>query len=392
MKLITYATHNTGYFYALKDSSQKNNFELIVIGYGTKWEGFTKRIYDITNYLKKLDKNELVCIIDAFDCIVLGDSNELRDKYINLHTDKILFSASRDNLIMEKLFGKINDIDNNKEFNRLVAGAYIGYVDKIIDLFDNMCKAEKCENDKDDQMLLTQYYNKCKDCLLLDNNGNIFYNIDFHKNVISGFFDILSGTQDKDALPLETQYYKFEDNRIILNNGSRPIILHGNGNLNLDNFVEKLGLTGRIIQNRKYYDYSTKKFFKKIREEYPLTTTFLKYFLKIIHIIMMFLPIYIVIYSKNNIILSLLILAMSIGILLWYLFGYCILSPIENALDDSDRTSEASFITNTANKMVGSNLKLILSIYPIIIIIICLIKINNSCNVCKSRIKRIIKK
>lgn len=390
MKLITYATHNTGYFQALKESAENNKFELVIIGYGTKWEGFTKRIEDITNYLKKLNKNELVCIIDAFDCIVLGDSNELKNKYLKLNTNKILFSASRDNAIMEKLFGKINNIDLKKEFNRLVAGAYIGFSGEIINLFDKMCSIEKCENDKDDQMLLTHYYNSCKDCLVLDNNGDFFYNIDFHKNIISGFFDILSGTQDKDPLPLDSDYYIFQNNRIILNNGMKPIILHGNGNLNLDNFVEKLNLTGRVVQNRKYYDYSTKKFFKKIREEHPLITTFLKYFLKFIHIIMMFLPIYIVIYSNNVLLLSLLILIMAIGILLWYLLGYCLLSPIENALDDSDRSSEASFITNTASKAFGNNLKLILSIYPIVIIIICLIKINKSFNNCV--IKKIYKK
>jgi DNA-directed RNA polymerase subunit H (RpoH/RPB5) len=94
MKLITYATHNTGYFNSLKESAKKNNFELIIIGYGNKWEGFTKRINDIILYLKNINNNELVCIIDAFDCIVLGNAEEMKKKY-NLESLSKLPEISR---------------------------------------------------------------------------------------------------------------------------------------------------------------------------------------------------------------------------------------------------------------------------------------------------------
>lgn len=44
MKLITYATHSTGYFEALKESAARNHFDFEVIGFGTKWNGFTQKL------------------------------------------------------------------------------------------------------------------------------------------------------------------------------------------------------------------------------------------------------------------------------------------------------------------------------------------------------------
>jgi hypothetical protein len=125
MKLITYATHNTGYLDSLKISAKNNHFDLKVLGYGKEWIGFTQKINDSKDYLKTLDKNELVCFVDGFDSIVLGTSNELVQKYKDFKTDLVLFSASRDNFIMNIIFGKINDNDVDKEYNRLNSGLYI---------------------------------------------------------------------------------------------------------------------------------------------------------------------------------------------------------------------------------------------------------------------------
>lgn len=384
MKLITYATHNSGYFFALQESAKNNNYELVIIGYGKEWQGFTQKIIDTKKYLLKLDKNELVVFVDAFDCIMLGPSSEMEKKYKSLNINKVLFSASRDSFIMEKIFGPINPIDKEKEFNRLVTGCYIGYVGKILELFDNMCSELKCNKEDDDQVKLTNYYSKCKNCLLLDNNCNLFYNIDWDKNSIVSFFDVMSGNQDKHELPLVSQYYKFENGRIILNNGNKPLILHANGNLNIDKFVQELKLTGKIHQNRNYYDYSTKKFFQKIRSEYPITTYIMRIILKLVHIVLI-IGAFSVFFTRNSYIILSIIIYNTIILYLWYCYGYCILSPIENALDDTERTSKGSFLTEIGIKYLGiTNIGEIISYIPVFFIIYGSIKLVYLNKTCKS--------
>jgi hypothetical protein len=383
MKLVTYATHNSGYFFALKDSAINNNYNLLVVGYGTKWQGFTQKIVDLKESFSKLDKNEIIVFVDAFDCIMLGPSNEMKQKYMALNTDKVVFSASRDSFIMDKIFGPINPNDKEKEFNRLVSGCYIGYVGKILELFDNMCFELKCNKEDDDQVLLNRYYNKCKNCLLLDNSCIFFYNIDFHKNHISSFFDIISGTQDKYELPLNSQYYKFENNRIILNNGSKPLVLHGNGNLNLDNFVEKLKLTGKIHQNRNYYDYSTKSFLKKIRNEYPIITYILNITIKILHLILSLYSL-LIFFTKNPYLIASIIILNSFILYLWYCYGFCILSPIENALDHSERAAKTSYMSDFfINYLSINNINEFMSYLPLVYIIYGSIKLVYLTKKCK---------
>ena len=58
----------------------------------------------------------------------------------SFHKDNVIFSASRDNFILNFIYGEINKKDKNNEYNRLCAGYYIGYVNKIVKLFKNMYK------------------------------------------------------------------------------------------------------------------------------------------------------------------------------------------------------------------------------------------------------------
>ena len=54
--IITFATHSSGKFEKLKDDLKKNNIELNVIGWGTKWECYLKKLENtISNYFNKDD-------------------------------------------------------------------------------------------------------------------------------------------------------------------------------------------------------------------------------------------------------------------------------------------------------------------------------------------------
>ena len=95
IKFITVATHSDFYFPVLKESCLKNNIELIVLGFGEKWKGFTWRFDLLRKYISKLDPDEIIIVGDAFDVIILN-TNDIINKFLSLGIDNdsyILFSV-----------------------------------------------------------------------------------------------------------------------------------------------------------------------------------------------------------------------------------------------------------------------------------------------------------
>lgn len=131
MKNITVATKkNIGYYNILTQSCKKYNVELIVLGLGMKWEGFTMRFKLWLDYLNKLNNNEIVMINDAYDVIILQDSKIIKSKFLKFNT-KIVFSG--ENEIMSRIFTKRCIDDYSINMGNLIG--YVFYIKKFINLF-----------------------------------------------------------------------------------------------------------------------------------------------------------------------------------------------------------------------------------------------------------------
>jgi hypothetical protein len=329
MILLTYVTHNSGYFDALKISSKNNGFDLNIIGWEAKWEGFIQRAKTILNFLQNIDKNELVCCVDGFDVLVLGNQEEVLNKFKSFNTDKVIFSASKDNFVLNIIYGKINKNDENADYNRLCAGCFIGYSHKIIELFENICKLDNLDNKEDDQYYLTKCYASCIDCIILDNKNILFYSLESNNGIFE-YINLLRGKQP--IMDEYNNYYKIVNKRIILKDNNNPPFIQGNGNINMDLLCDKLNLPKKITNNRNFYDYSTKKFVYKILMYFLGCIIYFIHF--IFNITIIFLP-----YFTNNIYILLTIIIFNIYILSqWYLLDNCILNKIENDLLSRENT------------------------------------------------------
>ena len=382
MKLITYATHDSGYFRALELSSQKNGFQLIVLGFNKKWEGFTQKIIDIIEYLKEFEnKDEIICFVDGFDCIVLGTADEMLIKYKNTNSDKILFAADTDSPFTYLIFGKVNDRDAGTTYNRLNSGCYIGKVKEILNLLTNLCNLFECKVESNDQTLITLYYDKCVDCLNIDFNRNLFYNLQ-NLDTLNWQYLTITNTYNSVKAPLSNKYYKLENDRIILDNGNKPIILHGNGNTNMDLIVEKLGYPIGKKDNKNYHDYSVKSIINIVKTVNPFITDLLYYIVAIFHICFILYTSLFVFFTNDVFLLSILILVIYIMTLQWFINGKCILTDIENILSNSQNLNsdgKSSILFNNIGQYLSDDLIYYATIFgPLTVFIIALTKINNA--------------
>jgi hypothetical protein len=105
---------------------------------------------------------------------------------------------------------------------------------------------------------------------------------------------------------------------------------------------------------------------------------FLSFFIKFLHTIIT-LIVFAGPYITNNIFyLSCFIFCYIFIVTLWYLFGQCFITIIENILD-GNKDSNNSFVVNEFSLLFGSYTKIIFGLFPLINTMVCLYKINLKC-------------
>jgi len=250
LQIITVTTHSEYYFPYLVESCKRNGKELTILGYGEKWKGFTWRFRLMLEYLKKLDKNDIVCFIDGYDVICTRDLNELKDEFIRVKNEtncKIIIG--HDKIMKDTIFHYLNYLSNINNFGKckklsINAGTYIGYVHDLLEILNNIYNLDPNDT-ADDQKLLVKYCN-------LYNNDDIYID---EKNL---FFLTL----DKPYAEID-YLININDNKEIIFNSNKPFFLHAPGQTVLDNTIKLLGYNlNTSIKNKMYKKEIDKSIFE----------------------------------------------------------------------------------------------------------------------------------
>jgi len=239
MKNITVATkENIGYYSLLVESCKKNNIELIVLGLGEKWTGFTMRFKLWLQYLNTLDDNEVVMINDAYDVIIIENKEQILEK----------FKTFKKPVVFGNQCGIYEYFIKRQEYT-LCFGNMIGYVKyiKIIIniLMDNKELWKKYNND--DQLILNELYakhNALQDIIGIDKDNTIFF-VASDLNRITNIQYLLN--KDINGLKME--------NNLLLNQDNEPIsILHLAANMDGNKYLNYIGYdTSGIKLTFEYY-------------------------------------------------------------------------------------------------------------------------------------------
>src|SRR5210317_1689584 len=244
MKVIVLATHDSGYLKALKQSCNRYGYELIVLGWGEKWRGFTMRANLYKEYLEKLPQEEYVICCDAFDVIALRHSDDLLKKIEGY--DKVLTGFDEASIITKYMYGKPPIKINSKEYFAN-AGFFIGKCRKIKNIFDIMCINEKCNNaNVEDQGLLNRLLQVHTDIIDIDTESEIIYNLQYPKDYLK---QLIKLTLKNESYILDNNHDNFNIKDQSLNNGNKPFFIHANGNSNINSLCKELGYHESNLNN-----------------------------------------------------------------------------------------------------------------------------------------------
>lgn len=164
-------------------SLKKFGYDYAIIGNGIKWENFMTKIRECLKYIKTLNPHQLVAIVDAYDVMATGPSDEFIAKYKSYGKPLVVGSETYcgSNCIPLDSFW-ITDKRPNLQYAN--GGFYVGPAWKVSQLFNFMLTL----GTGDDQEALCTYINNYSEEVALDTKaklvGNItqfdFGHLDFH--------------------------------------------------------------------------------------------------------------------------------------------------------------------------------------------------------------------
>ena len=116
---------------------------------GEEWNCFTKKFYLWNDYLKDLNDDEIVMINDAYDVIILENSEKIIKKFKSFNKNIVL--SYQNSKLLNLIFTKC-DLYKNV----LCSGNIIGYVKYLKELINLIKKHDNIweENGNDDQLIL----------------------------------------------------------------------------------------------------------------------------------------------------------------------------------------------------------------------------------------------
>jgi len=163
--IITYATHNEGLFDKLINNEY--NINVIVLGFGEKWNGFMDKMIYFYEYIKTLPENDIVFFIDGFDSYINQPSHIIKQRFLSFNKN-IVLSGDKSSYISYLLFGTCYD---NMNAN---SGLYSGYNKSIQELLEYIIQTNYS---KDDQKNLNKACKYFMNDIIIDSEKLLFHNL-----------------------------------------------------------------------------------------------------------------------------------------------------------------------------------------------------------------------
>jgi hypothetical protein len=231
VKIVTVATESKYYFPYLQETIKTNNNELIVLGLGEKWQGFSWRYELMLNYLKTLQSDDIVCFVDGYDVLCLRNLNELPNAFFKIKKEtgcKIIVGFSNYENKVNKYINYFYFGECNKK--SLNAGTYIGLAKDLLNVINKLYKIK--DPKKDDQIMLNQY--------CIDNPTDIY--IDDLSQIFLAISNPYKNINSKLLIKNKKVYF----------NNEQPFFIHAYGNTYMDNLLIKLGYKNVTVSKDIY--------------------------------------------------------------------------------------------------------------------------------------------
>jgi hypothetical protein len=241
LHIITYATHSEGLFNDLINN--EFGVKIKILGWGDKWKGFMEKVRVCNDYIKSLNDNDIVIVLDGFDTLINRDGIDEIIPFMKDSDKKVIFSKNIENHMMG-----LEKVVFNYCIDKYIAncGMYMGYAKYLNIVLDETLKM-KC---KDDQVNVNKLCNSFS-FIGIDTTNIIFENlINSNKQSKSVFIQYPGTITFNRSIRAVKEYTQFFINYLLIIN----IILF----IYFTKYKKKISFVILIIFNIFLYSYVDK--------------------------------------------------------------------------------------------------------------------------------------
>lgn len=245
MRLVTVATRSQAYFPFLLRSVARFRDAIKVLGWGEKWQGFAWRAQLVAEYVDSLPDEEVVCVIDAYDVLMLRGLDELECAFRRFAMANgvgvVVGCEKPDSAFLRVAQLAIFSTCRGRPVN---AGTYVGFVRDVRRMLRGMHEAASGPAD-DDQVLMTRWC-ACDPRVHVDCRNRFFLTVlrPLRSALIPGV--------------------RIRGGRVLEYGGHRPFFVHGNGQTDMNDLLEKLGYTMSAEEKREIRSYLRRTTYDKV--------------------------------------------------------------------------------------------------------------------------------
>ena len=242
LHLVTVATHSERYLPVLEKQAEKNGVRLVKLGLGKKYIGHYMKDLEMLDYLKNVNREDIVAFVDGFDSLMLANKDEVVSKF-NETGAKMLMSVENIG-ILSFIHATVFERVQGKYLN---TGLYMGKAGFLHDFLEGMYKTDY--NKESNQKTWCSYLFKLEtdgkfEGIKLDKESRVFLNHSF----------------------TTSNYPMIEGDRVVIDNNVKPCFIQGNGCEDMTHIISATGNSRDNIHKdefmKKKLKYNAKAIFK----------------------------------------------------------------------------------------------------------------------------------
>ena len=160
--VVTVASHPTTTLRQLMESCELNEIQIEVLGMGLPYKGNGQKLSYLKKHLKNIPDDHIVMFIDAYDCLILANQEQILNKFLRANTQCVI--SAETNLYPHTQLMNRYPISPTK-FKYLNSGSIIGYAGYLKKLLKSLKPINKRGSDQGQLMI---YYIDHQDEIVLD--------------------------------------------------------------------------------------------------------------------------------------------------------------------------------------------------------------------------------